>query len=212
MNECRRSQRSCPKKHPCRRGWTLVETAICMTIGALVFAAAVELLGFAMHSDSSDARATESFHSLDRLAEQFTADVRSASNVESKTPGKAASSWTMKLPDNHRIDYAMQGHSLLRTAYHADKVVERDAFILGDEMTARIELQPSGQPTERDAGSRTHHRRPAAHARRPPNHGPDRLEQSLRVVDEETKGKRMTRIHRHRPTPAAIVAIAAHLC
>jgi prepilin-type N-terminal cleavage/methylation domain-containing protein len=131
-----------------RRGWTLVEMMVCLTIGTLVFAAAVELLGLAMHADSSEGRAAEDLQSLDRLAEQFTADVRSAIEVRTTAPANAATSWTIQLSGDHRIDYALQEHALLRTAYRADKVTQREAFALGDDLTARLELRPTEQPTK----------------------------------------------------------------
>jgi prepilin-type N-terminal cleavage/methylation domain-containing protein len=132
-----------------RRGWTLIEMAVCLTIGALVFASAVELLGFAMHADVCGGRAAESLQSLDRLAERFASDVRSAIDVRTTAPKDAATRWTIELPDGRRIEYAFDDHSLLRTTFRADKIADRDAFALGDELKPRLELQPAGKPGEK---------------------------------------------------------------
>ena len=133
---------------PCgtRRGFTLVEVLLSMSIGTVVFFAAVELLVVAMDTDSGRGAALRGVQSLDRLVEQFRDDVRHAIEIVPRHDGKAASGWTMKLPDNRRIEYAAKDQLLERTAYTAEKVSARDAFALAD-VSAGLELLPSGKPT-----------------------------------------------------------------
>ena len=71
----------------CRAGFTLVEALLSMTIGALIFGAAVVLLGVASHADSSD-RAADGLQSLDRLAEQFRTDIRQATDVQPRAAAR----------------------------------------------------------------------------------------------------------------------------
>lgn len=127
-------------------GWTLVECSISMTIGTIVFAAAVELLGFALRADSSGGRGLESPQSVDRLAEQFRRDVCSAIAIKPAAPAKAAPSWSMNLPDDRRVVYAWSDDAMLRTEYRGNAVTQREAFTLGGELVPRVELRPAEKP------------------------------------------------------------------
>lgn len=134
------------KRHRTRCAFTLVEVLLAMTIGTVVFFGAVELMVVAMGTDSSRGAALRGVQSLDRLAEQFRDDVRQSDEIVPQHDEKVASRWTMKLPDNRRIEYTAREQLLERTAYGADKPTDRDAFALADA-SASLELSPPGKPT-----------------------------------------------------------------
>lgn len=127
-----------------RRGFTLVEALVSITIGSMLFAGAVELLRSAMHVDSTSTSAAQESQSLDRLVEQFRNDVWQATAVRSAPPQLC----TISLSDNRRVEYARDGAMLLRTVYERDKPTSRDAFAVGDDTTVQIDLQPAKEPTE----------------------------------------------------------------
>jgi prepilin-type N-terminal cleavage/methylation domain-containing protein len=136
-----------------RRGFSLPEVLIAMTIGAVVFGLSVELLSVAMHADSASGQIAYGNQSIDRLAEQFRDDVRLATAIHATADAKqtakqidAKKGWTLELPNGRNIEYSQKGDTLTRTESMGKKISARDAFALGDGVTARVELQVDAHP------------------------------------------------------------------
>jgi prepilin-type N-terminal cleavage/methylation domain-containing protein len=141
--------------HGERGGFSLPEVLMAMTLGAVIFGLSVELLSVAMHTDSVGGRTTQNSQSIDRLAEQFRDDVRQATaihpmpdaNQTAKQAG-AVKSWTLEFPGGGNVEYSRQGDLLLRTESTGKRISTRDAFAIGDGVTARVELPTENHATE----------------------------------------------------------------
>jgi hypothetical protein len=127
---------------------TLIEAIVASTVASAIFGIAVQLLSVTMHSTESGRDRVVSTAAMTRLAEQFRADVHAATSVSVVAAAGSQAHWTVKLADDLRIDYEVDGDILKRTEYRGDKVQARDAFALPQDADPRLELQPEKNPTQ----------------------------------------------------------------
>ena len=126
---------------------TLVELLCATVVGSTIFGISVELLTLAMWETSTGRDQAVSTATLARLGEQFRADVHAAETVSQAKKGEGQVLWTMKLPDDQRIEYEPRDNTLRRTEYRGDQVHARDAFAL-PAADWRLELKPAENPVE----------------------------------------------------------------
>jgi prepilin-type N-terminal cleavage/methylation domain-containing protein len=128
-----------------RRGFSIIEVIAAMVIGSTIFGLSVELLMLAKRETAIGSEQTVSAANLSRLGEQFRADVHAAETaLRDKTPDGRVR-WTMKMPDDKRVEYESSANGLQRTEYHGERAHARDAFAL-PAAGARIELKPTDKP------------------------------------------------------------------
>ncbi len=128
-----------------RRGFSLIEVIVAMVIGSTIFGLSIELLMLAKRETAIGSERTNSTANLTRLGEQFRADVHAAETIlqEKRPDGRVR--WTIKMPDDKRVEYESNADGLHRTEYHGEKVHARDLFALPAAGT-RIKLKPADKP------------------------------------------------------------------
>ncbi len=134
---------------PRRAGWTLIELLLAMTVGATIFAVAVELFALAMRADSTGHDRAGAATAIDRIAEQFRADAHVAESVTAPAAKEGAVGCTLRLPDEGRVEYEFttQDHLLRRTEYRGATLQRRDAYQLSDDSTVHWELRAVSERT-----------------------------------------------------------------
>ena len=130
-----------------RRGFSLVEAIVAMVVGSTIFGISVELLALATRETSTGRDQSLSTATLSRLAEQFRGDVHAAEAVSQAKKGDGQILWTLKMPEDKRVEYEPRADGLRRTEYRGDKVHARDAFALRAD-GIRLELKPTEKPDE----------------------------------------------------------------
>jgi prepilin-type N-terminal cleavage/methylation domain-containing protein len=130
-----------------RRGFSLIEAIVAMVVGSTIFGISVELLALATRETSTGRDRSLSTETLSRLAEQFRGDVHAAEAVSQAKKGAGQILWTLKMPDDKRVEYEPRADGLRRTEYSGDKVHARDAFALPAD-DVRLELKPTEKPLE----------------------------------------------------------------
>jgi hypothetical protein len=130
-----------------RRGLSLIEAIVAMIIASTIFGMSVELLTLIKNETATGRDQALSAASLARLAEQFRADVHAANAISQNKTDGGLILWTMKMPDDKRVEYEPRAEGLRRTEYRDDKVHARDTFVLPATET-RLELKPAEKPVE----------------------------------------------------------------
>jgi hypothetical protein len=136
-----------PSSFARRRGLSLIESIVAMIIASTIFGMSVELLALIKNETATGRDQALSTASLPRLAEQFRADVHAANTISQSKKGDGQVLWTMKMPDDKRVEYEPRVEGLRRTEYRGDKVHSRDTFAL-PTADAQLELKPAEKPVE----------------------------------------------------------------
>ncbi len=130
-----------------RRGFSIVEAIVAMVIGSTIFGLSVELLMLAKRETAIGSERTISAANLTRLGEQFRADVHAAETVSQEEGPEGRVRWTIKVPDDKRVEYDLSANGLQRTEYYGERVHARDLFAV-PVAGARLELKPPEKPVE----------------------------------------------------------------
>jgi len=130
-----------------RRGISLVEVMITLTIGSVVMGVAAMTLGTLFRNERVARDQLSQGVQLARLAEQFRRDVHAATAVAAEGDDEnATSQWKLDLPSGgtvtYRAVYRETDGELLRTETTSEQgaVARRDAFALPANTTAAIEV------------------------------------------------------------------------
>ncbi len=130
-----------------RRGTTLVELLVIISVCSVVMCASGVLLHSMYRADKESRLAIENGAAVARLSLQFRRDAHSVSQAEllNEPNGKAAG-LAFRGPFQPTIEYRQQDRAIVRRAKQADKVVHMDSFGLpaGTELVWTLE---QGRPS-----------------------------------------------------------------
>ncbi len=136
-----------PALRAAHRGFSLIEAIVAMVVGSTIFGISVELLTLATQETSSSRDQSLSAATVSRLAEQFRGNVHAAEAVSQTKKGNGQNLWTLKMPEDKRVEYEPRADGLRRTEFRGDKVHARDAFALQADAIG-LELKPTEKPLE----------------------------------------------------------------
>ncbi len=124
-----------------RRGFTLIEMVIVMTVGSVVTGLAVVLLGTLLHTENISRDHARQSTTLSRLAEQFRGDVRAATAVGSSD----ATSWEFAMEAPRTVIYRAESDALVRLERNGEELLRQERFSLpsGTAASMQIDKQPS---------------------------------------------------------------------
>jgi len=119
-----------------RRGFTLVEMLIAMSVGTIISAVAIALIVTLMRSENVAQDHIRKSAVESRLADRFRRDVHAAESIDIDDAGLA---WTFTLGPEHAIAYRIDANHIERLETDASKIERRETFILPPDRTAAIE-------------------------------------------------------------------------
>ncbi len=126
-----------------RRGFSLVETLVVMSIGTVVLGIAVSMLHVLMRAERSGRDHAAQTGILARLAEQFREDVHAAVG---QTPGPLKDGWKFALPNDRTVVYRTLPGELRREESVAGKPLRQESYVLPDGCTAAIAANKAMPP------------------------------------------------------------------
>jgi prepilin-type N-terminal cleavage/methylation domain-containing protein len=135
--KCRRS----------RRGYTLVEVLVVTAVGSVIFGVAVVSLAMLWRIGGRVRTDDQLAAVRARLAEQFRADVRAATALNTQQQGDEV---TIRFEhgDDGGVEYAIRNHVVQRRRMSNGNVSAKDRFVFGEGTTCQV------TPAEDKAGER----------------------------------------------------------
>ena len=128
-----------------RRGFTLVELMIVVTISGVIFSGAAVCLHGMYRADQRVRQAALHRSTVSRLARQFRTDGHAAITARRLDgPPDGAQGLVFAEPSKRTIEYRVQGSEILRTVKDGQQVLHRDAFRL--ERGVRVAWQVNDGP------------------------------------------------------------------
>jgi prepilin-type N-terminal cleavage/methylation domain-containing protein len=132
------------QESPSRRGHTLVEMIVVMTVGAMLLGIAVSVLHVLMRVEQSGRAHVERHETLARLADQFREDVHAAS-VKPAADGESV--WRLDLAADRTVRYAAEKGRITREERMGDKTASRESYIMPDDYTAAMAPDDAKNPS-----------------------------------------------------------------
>lgn len=133
-----------------RRGMSLAETLVAMMVGSIIAGIGVTLIGSLLRTEHVGRRHLSETRALDRLAEQFAADVHAATQVDVRLditdPKAPAPLVSFTAATGERIDYRQQERALLRRESRDGTVVRQDAYRLPASHIVQATTEPADTP------------------------------------------------------------------
>jgi hypothetical protein len=117
-----------------------------MLIGSAVFGISVQFLKLTMQSTEGARDRVNATESLARLSERFRADAHAAREIAVSQQNDKTTRWIMRFVGDERVEFEPRDGQVLWTKYRAEKVEARDAFLLPQQASVRIELEPKDKP------------------------------------------------------------------
>ena len=128
-----------------RKGFSLVEVLVAVTVGSVLLAVAVGLLYALIEMDRTSREHLRLRIAAARLGDQFRRDVHAAVRLTGPQEGaagngaEATAAWELDLPPDRAVEYRLEEASLLRTERAGGEVVRREWFRLPPHAVASIE-------------------------------------------------------------------------
>lgn len=142
-----------PRSQPAnRRGYSLVEVIVLMSILSLVMGLAGGLLRRLLASDRQWARSLETVRQIDRLNSRWRLDVQRgtlADGALAEFPTKL----TLHQTDNLRVTYSIAEHRLTRETFTGETRLVRDSYDFPPGSRLRFELSPAADTDTGGEGS-----------------------------------------------------------
>jgi len=129
-----------------RRGFTLIEMLVAITVGTTLAGIAVFLLYALMKSHNTGREHLEYCRTVNRLAEQFRDDVHS---MRKTSPDATGTSFDL-LPntdDDTQVRYQCLDGRIDRSELQGEKIVRRESYMLPQGMMAAIKTEALGEAT-----------------------------------------------------------------
>ncbi|HEX4145535.1 MAG TPA: type II secretion system protein [Pirellulales bacterium] len=123
-----------------RRGFTLVEVGVAITLAAFVMGGATALLIGMIRTNGAARQRLEQITVRSNLARIFREDVGNAKFcvlLDEKKPGAGV---VLHLDDKHSVRYVAGENDLQRIAQTGDEVTAREVFYLGERQQARLAM------------------------------------------------------------------------
>jgi prepilin-type N-terminal cleavage/methylation domain-containing protein len=145
--------RSEVKPSKVRRGVSLVELTITMTIGGLVLATGIGMLHLMLRTDKTLAESLWRGQTVSQLSEAFRGDVHAAHKLEFQPPANEAAAnepmlptLTLELADDHQVKYAVENNVVHRTETQADKTLQTNRFRFSPGTEIVIDVENANRP------------------------------------------------------------------
>jgi hypothetical protein len=119
-----------------RRGKSLIEALVAMSLLAAALAASTTTLAALFRMESLIRRDVEQAAAIDRLSQRLRADAHAA--VACRTEGNCV----LTMADGREVHYAAASPVVTREVLGGDKLVHRDAFYLPKDAMVRFETAP----------------------------------------------------------------------
>lgn len=129
--------------HPTRRGVTLIEMAVVISLQAVLLAVAVAFIGRMLEADRKHREQVQALSSLHSLADQFRRDVHEAKHA---TPGDG--SLEMHLPADLVVRYEAAEGRVHRVEHRGNHLVRRELFRLSRDWPVAFEEASTGPRPE----------------------------------------------------------------
>jgi len=126
-----------------RRGYTLIETIVAMTIGAVVVGIAVGMLHMLLRTEQTGRDRVAQARILARLAEQFRSDVGAAVR---QIPGARPGEWQFALTGDGVVTYRALTGEVRWDQRMAGKLVRQESYVLPSGGSAAITVQDAAAP------------------------------------------------------------------
>ena len=122
-----------------RRGMTLIELAVVITLQATLLGVAVALIGRLLEADREHRDDVQALSSLHLLAEQFRRDVHLATRAM-----QGEDSLDLQWPGDLQVRYEFNDARVSRVERREESVVRREVFRLSRNWTVTFEATSSG--------------------------------------------------------------------
>jgi prepilin-type N-terminal cleavage/methylation domain-containing protein len=129
-----------------RRGFTLIEMLVAITVGTTLAGIAVFLLYSLMKSHNTGREHLEYRRTLNRLAEQFRGDVHSMQKT-SLDATETLCDLLPNMPDDTQLRYQCLEGRIDRSELQGEKIVRRESYMLPQGMMAGIKIEALGEAT-----------------------------------------------------------------
>lgn len=121
-----------------RRGYTLIELAVCMTAGVTLLVMCVGLLHQSMQLAKTEKGRAEQQRRADRLASEFRRDVHHATDVD------VVSAQEVKLQsESQTTTYQATGNIVRKRQTRNGRLAQQDTFELGPDSSIKFDTQQS---------------------------------------------------------------------
>jgi prepilin-type N-terminal cleavage/methylation domain-containing protein len=128
-----------------RRGYALIEMVVTMTVLAALLGLCVGTIHLLMRLDRAGREAGDEAADVFRLARDFRADARAATDAE--PPAPSSERFAMALPGGRAVEYTVRPDDLMRTVRKGDRVVAREMYRRRPRSSVAFAVdRPSGSP------------------------------------------------------------------
>lgn len=144
-----------------RRGYTLIEMSVVFFLTGIVLAVLGATFHLLFRTADTHRHALQRGIAVQRLADQFRSDCRQAVRFALNSDSEVQ----LQQDAGDRIVYAVEKGSVVRTVFHDDQAVGKEAYRFGDqhaaqfaaEATNRLQLniETSPQPSSADSAPRS---------------------------------------------------------
>jgi prepilin-type N-terminal cleavage/methylation domain-containing protein len=126
-----------------RRGFTLVEMVVAIAVSSVLMGAATVMLVAMLKNEGSSRRHLEFCTILNRLDEQFRADVHAA---VSSNPDKSGEVLELVSPGsgNTLVRYRCQPKEITREEIEGEKILRRESYVLPEEVKTSFDQKSEG--------------------------------------------------------------------
>ncbi len=126
-----------------RRGYTLIEMIVVMTVGAVIVGISVGMLHALMRTEQTGRDRVPQARILARLAEQFRSDVGAAVR---QTPNARQAEWQFALAGDRVVTYRALPGEVRWDERMAGKLVRQESYVLPSGCSAAITVQHEATP------------------------------------------------------------------
>ena len=130
-----------------RRGYSLIEMIVVMTVGATMLGIAVTLLGALMQAERAGRAHIGQNGIFNRLADQFRRDVHAADGLVVVVENDAGeSAWRLNLGDGRSVWYVAGRDEIVREERKGRTVLRQESYRLPDDCGVTIAADASASP------------------------------------------------------------------
>jgi prepilin-type N-terminal cleavage/methylation domain-containing protein len=136
------NSRIASRRAPRRRGYSLVELLVVISVSSVLASVAVGLIGILMGVDRGGRRHLHETNALARLAQQFRADVAAAESASSDGPHELH----LRLSGGRVVDYASEAGQATREERLGQESQMHEQFSLPEEARLAFEVAADQRP------------------------------------------------------------------
>jgi len=128
-----------------RRGYSLIELVVVMTIATVIVGLAAAMLHLLLRTERNGRQQMNRSTALSRLADQFRSDAHAA--ARQPVPDDAnPSCWTFELEAGRNVQYRAQAGRIERVETLGEKIERRESYALPPDAAVSIATPADSQP------------------------------------------------------------------